>query len=280
MFAVQANGRQLTTIEGLASDGQLHAAPGSVLERARAAVRLLHAGLHHDRHRAATSQSAARPKRRSARAWKATCAAARATRTSCKAVQIGQRPRQPAPRSQSACAAAAGGHERMAISTDDWRQDPPPRGPAPDHRRRPLRRRPGSRRHADDGHRAQPAPARADHVASTPTRPERMPGVVAVLTAADFKPLLTGHAPGRARVRRRQAHRPGPLPDRRRTKRSSRASQSRSSSPRTASSAVDAAPAVEVEYEPLPAVTDMLEGARARQPEGAHRPAPTTWPGT
>ena len=49
MFAVQADGRQVLTIEGLAAERQARSRPGGLLERARAAVRLLHAG--HDPHR-------------------------------------------------------------------------------------------------------------------------------------------------------------------------------------------------------------------------------------
>ena len=43
MFAVQADGRNVLTIEGLAADGKLDPDAGSILERARAAVRFLHA---------------------------------------------------------------------------------------------------------------------------------------------------------------------------------------------------------------------------------------------
>ena len=49
VFAVQADGRAVTTIEGLA-DGRLPPpGPAGVLERARTAVRLLHPGFHHGR---------------------------------------------------------------------------------------------------------------------------------------------------------------------------------------------------------------------------------------
>ncbi len=48
MLAVQANGARILTIEGLAdNDGKLHPIPGRVLEQPRAAMRLLHAGVHH-----------------------------------------------------------------------------------------------------------------------------------------------------------------------------------------------------------------------------------------
>ena len=43
IFAVQAQGKQLMTVEGLEQDGKLHPLPGRVHGRARAAVRLLHA---------------------------------------------------------------------------------------------------------------------------------------------------------------------------------------------------------------------------------------------
>ncbi len=43
IFAVQADGSEITTIEGLAKDGAAAPAAGRLLGRARPAVRLLHA---------------------------------------------------------------------------------------------------------------------------------------------------------------------------------------------------------------------------------------------
>ena len=47
IFAVQADGSAITTIEGLAPDGQLHPLQEALLGRARPPVRLLHAGHDH-----------------------------------------------------------------------------------------------------------------------------------------------------------------------------------------------------------------------------------------
>ena len=43
VLAVQADGAEVTTIEGLAHDGELHPLQEALLGRARPAVRLLHA---------------------------------------------------------------------------------------------------------------------------------------------------------------------------------------------------------------------------------------------
>ena len=82
MLAVQVDGREVTTVEGLATRERAAPAPGGVPAGARAAVRVLHAG--HD----AGRQGPARPQpepdggRRAVGAFRATCAAAPATRTS------------------------------------------------------------------------------------------------------------------------------------------------------------------------------------------------------
>ena len=49
MFAVQADGSDVLTIEGLATNGKLAPRAGGLLERAWPAVRLLHAGHDHGR---------------------------------------------------------------------------------------------------------------------------------------------------------------------------------------------------------------------------------------
>jgi carbon-monoxide dehydrogenase small subunit len=52
VFAAQADGAELTTIEGMANpDGTLHALQEGFQGASRAAVRLLHAGHDHARHR-------------------------------------------------------------------------------------------------------------------------------------------------------------------------------------------------------------------------------------
>ena len=65
-----------------ATEGELHPAAGGVLGAPRPAVRLLHAGHDHGLGRPAAAQPEARPRRRSARRWRATSAAAPATTTS------------------------------------------------------------------------------------------------------------------------------------------------------------------------------------------------------
>ena len=59
MFAVQADGSSVTTIEGLAKNGELHPVQEGFWEKTRIAVRLLHAGHDHD------CGAVARPERRS-----------------------------------------------------------------------------------------------------------------------------------------------------------------------------------------------------------------------
>ena len=112
--------------------------------------------------------------------------------------------------------------------------------------------------------RAQPVRPRPHHVASTRRRPRRCPGVVAVYTGAD----LPG-AVGRARCRARwpvtddmknPAHYPlavdeGLLRRRRRRRRRSPPARQRRS---------DAVDAIDVDYEPLPAVIDLEDALSDR----------------
>ena len=82
MLAVQAEGRRVTTVEGLAA-GRRAAPDAAGLHRLpRPAMRLLHAGHDHVRRRAAASTRRTRARRRSSTRSKATCAAAPATSTS------------------------------------------------------------------------------------------------------------------------------------------------------------------------------------------------------
>ena len=82
VLAVQADGREVTTIEGI-SDERRPAPDAAGLPRApRPPVRLLHAGHGDDRDQAARGEPGIRPTRRSATGSRATCAAAPATRTS------------------------------------------------------------------------------------------------------------------------------------------------------------------------------------------------------
>ena len=79
IFAVQAHGREIMTVEGLEQDGKLHPAAGRLHGGAWAAVRLLHAGHADDQLRVPQEESQARPRTRSAGRSPATSAAAPAT---------------------------------------------------------------------------------------------------------------------------------------------------------------------------------------------------------
>ena len=79
MLAVQADGAEITTIEGMEQGGKLHPLQQALLGPARPPVRLLHAGDDHAVRVAARARTRIRPRRRSARGSPATCAAARAT---------------------------------------------------------------------------------------------------------------------------------------------------------------------------------------------------------
>jgi hypothetical protein len=82
MLAAQADGTSITTIEGLATNGELPPDAEGVPGEPRPAVRLLHAG-HGDGGGRLLERTRTRPRRRCARASRATCAAAPATTTSC-----------------------------------------------------------------------------------------------------------------------------------------------------------------------------------------------------
>jgi carbon-monoxide dehydrogenase small subunit len=81
ILAVQADGGEVTTIEGIGTEVRPAPAAGGVLGQARPAVRLLHAGMIMAA--ADLLERTPNPARtRSATAWRATSAAARATTTS------------------------------------------------------------------------------------------------------------------------------------------------------------------------------------------------------
>ncbi len=82
VFAVQADGSTVTTIEGLAPEGQLHPLQTGFLGGTRPPVRLLHAGDDYGGGHAARRQSRIRPSARFARASPVISADAPATSTS------------------------------------------------------------------------------------------------------------------------------------------------------------------------------------------------------
>ena len=82
-FAVACDGADVRTIEGLDDDPDGRAAARGLLGRARAAMRLLHAGHADDRARHRHAAAGRRRAARSARSWPATSAAAPAMSASC-----------------------------------------------------------------------------------------------------------------------------------------------------------------------------------------------------
>ena len=81
-FAVQADGRSITTVEGLEQDGKLHPLAGRLLSGAWSAMRLLHSGNVDDRNTPFLEQITIPVMMRSATRFPATCVAAPATSTS------------------------------------------------------------------------------------------------------------------------------------------------------------------------------------------------------
>ena len=179
VLAVQADGGAVTTIEGLAANGDAPPGAGGVLGAARPPVRLLHARDDHGRDRAARGERRARATRRSGTRSRATSAGAPATRTSSA----------PSTRRR-----ARGGELTMATDRDA----PPGSIGAPVKRVEDPRlitgaaqvpRRPQAAR---DGARRDPAlavRARPDQRASTRRSAAAAPGVVAVFTGKDFEHL-------------------------------------------------------------------------------------------
>ena len=79
MLAVQADGREIKTIEGMADGADPPPAPAGVLGPARPPVRVLHPGHDHAGGLAPRRERRSRPKQRSARGSAATCVAVPAT---------------------------------------------------------------------------------------------------------------------------------------------------------------------------------------------------------
>ena len=157
VLAVQADGREVMTVEGLEQDGKLHPDAGGLLAGARPAVRLLHAGHDDDRLRAPASEHRSRARTRSARRSPATSAAAPATSTS-------SRPSSTPPQqdARQGGAGAMATTEPIARSRRHGPLDEAQGGPALHPRPGQLRRRRQAPRHALPGHRAQPLRARED----------------------------------------------------------------------------------------------------------------------
>ena len=142
VLALECDGREVVTVEGLAEDGRLDPLQETFADLGAVAVRLLHA--RHPDHRPGAARSRARIRRASgsARRCRATCAAAPATcrssrRSRRRAAAASRRPRRP---------------RRMSIPISHGgvvgRAAPPRRRPRQGHRPDPLRRRPAAAAHA------------------------------------------------------------------------------------------------------------------------------------
>ena len=140
---------------------QAAALAGSLLERARLAVRLLHAWLPDDRDRLAAEQS--EPDRRAdPQGFGRQPVSLHRLREHRQGRAGGER----IDRGGYACAGRRPSQREgigHGYQPDDWRQNPSARRSAPDHRQRTVHRGPGPPGHADDGGRAQPARPRAHH---------------------------------------------------------------------------------------------------------------------
>ena len=173
-LAVQADGRPITTIEGLAADGKLASGPGSLLEQARPAVRVLHAG--HDPG-VASSCCGSNPKptdEQIRHGLEGNICRCTGYQNIVRAVRDG--------------GGDAGGrdHERQSLRLGH----PPARRPAPHHRHRHLHRRHRAAGHGARRHAAQSACARAHHAHRHVASAKAAPGVLAVYTGADTAPAL------------------------------------------------------------------------------------------
>ena len=249
VLAVQADGAEVTTIEGIGTRGRPAPGAGGVLGAPRPPVRLLHAGHDHGRRRPARQATPTRPRRRSARRSPATSAAAPATTTSSRRCSTRRRRRRSVDRSERRA------EERSTNGKWVGQALQAQGGPAADHRPRPLRRR-HRRCRACSTWRSSARPRRTRRSSrSTPPAPRALPGRPRASSPARTSTSRRRPADGLGAAGRRdqdaralaagqgrgQARRPG---------------ASRSSSATTSTRVVDAAEQVLVEYEPLPVVVD------------------------
>ena len=208
LLAVQADGAEVKTIEGMGQEGDAASAAGGVLGAPRAAVRLLHAGHDHGLGRPAAAQPEARPSRRSARRSRATSAAARATTTSSRpsSARLGSTHDAPPP-------------AEPWVGPADQAQG----GPAADHGPRALHRRHQRHRAAVGGVRPLARGAREDHLDRhvAPRRPT---------------PACTPSSPATTSTSRRRCRWPGSRRgSRSRTRRTGRSPRTRSTTSATRS---------------------------------------------
>ena len=205
VLAVQADGAEVTTIEGMAAGDGPASAAGGVLGRARPAVRLLHPGHDHGRRRPAPAQPGPVGGGDPRTGSPATCAAARATTTSSRPSSTPRDCRRtpgcPSPPRPSRASSRRRGraHERPGQRRQRPRRAPDAAqgGPAAHPGQGPLRRRHHRARRPVGELRALPRGARHDRL---------------------DRRLGRARAPGR----RRGLHRRGPRPRRARCRRPGR----------------------------------------------------------
>ena len=255
MLGVQADGMEITTIEGLATKRRAPSRPAGVPRPPRAPVRLLHAG---DGARGGQPhrQRRARPTRpRSAKASRGTSAAAPGTTTSSRRSHRRRGWRHDRHRDRTE------GYVGTSVKRKEDASLLRGRGTFVDNL--------DAARHGLHGRRPQPVPARAHHEREPRRRARgggcrrgvlgrrprgRVGGRPAVRLAGDRGHQDAAALP--ARIRR------GPLPGR---PVAVVVAESRAL-------AKDAAELVEVDYEPLPSIADVAEGARGRRAARARGP--------
>ena len=171
VLAWQADGAIVTTIEGLAGDEPLGPLQQACRDRHSFQCGFCTPGMLMRGDRAARRTRRPDRRRRSARRWPGTCAAARATTAS-----------------SPACCVAPSCDGRLSGSpTPDRHERAARRGSADPHRPRPLRRRRRRARDAARRVRAQPVRPRPAASRSTRRRRGRSPGVHLVLTDAELR---------------------------------------------------------------------------------------------
>ena len=205
VLAVQADGGEVTTIEGLADDGELHPMQKAFHEMHGLQCGFCTPGMIMAVDRPGRTTTRTRPRTRSARASRATSAAAPATRTSSAAVQAARPTRDGAAgrgrRDRGRCR-----HDRS--STTDPGRPPSARSARPRRRKEDARlitgrttldRQHRAARHAAPRDAAQPDRARQDHRRSTPRAAQEAPGRRRRLHRPDFAESRAGcRAPGRS----------------------------------------------------------------------------------
>ena len=162
MFAAQADGQRVTTVESLATERGAASAAAGVQGRARPAVRLLHARVPDDGDRAGRRGRELERARSSARSWPGVICRCTGYENIVTAVERYLDERDG--RSMSASMAEVSRPPGRPSRDRHRRQRPPQGGRPPAARRGPLRRRRRPRPLPAHGGRPLPVPARSDRV--------------------------------------------------------------------------------------------------------------------